>query len=77
MKETSLDELIKKYKRGWYRKGNSYRFLHAINPMGMLLYQIRSKKLKNSNEITGVNPDWNNWFEKAEYIGLELPVEEE
>lgn len=75
MKETSLDEKVKKYKRGWYRKGKSYRFLHAVNHSGMLLYQIKSKKLKNSNEITGVNPDWDNWFDKADYVGLELPEE--
>lgn len=75
MKQPDLEELLKKYKRGWYRKGKSYRFLHAVDPLGMLLYQIKSKKLKNSNEITGVNRDWDDWFDKADYVGLELPEE--
>lgn len=75
MKQSDLDPLLKKYKRGWYRKGKSYRFLHAIDTKGMLFYQIKSKKLKNSNEFTGVDPEWNEWFDKADYIGLELPKE--
>ncbi|EMF0187024.1 hypothetical protein IBQ18_001325 [Enterococcus hirae] len=67
-----LKGLQQKYKRGWYRKGNTHRFLFAIDPRGMLLYQTKTAVKKNSHQITGVHPDFDKWFKKAEYVGLEL-----
>lgn len=77
MKQNTIDNLQQKYKRGWYRKGKQYRFLHAINIEGFLLYQPKSKKLKNSREITGVNADFDTWFPNAEYIGVDLQEDEQ
>lgn len=75
MIKMTLKELQQKYKRGWYRKGNTHRFLFAIDPRGMLLYQTKTAVKKNSNQITGVHPDFDKWFEKAEYVGLKLEEE--
>lgn len=66
---------IKDYKRGWYKKGCTYRFLAAISQEGrltFLLYQKKSERLKGSNQVTGLNIEFDDWFPKAEYIGLEL-----
>lgn len=68
----TLDELQKQYKRGWYKKGRTLRFLHALNTEGFLIYQTKTNTLKKSKEFTGINPDCDNWFDQAEYIGLEL-----
>lgn len=57
-------------KRGWYKKGNTHRFLHAVNTQGFYLYQTKRKF--GSNEVIGINPDFDDWFEKAKYLGMEL-----
>ena len=41
----------------------------------MLVYKTKTAMLKNSTSATGINPEFDNWFEKAEYIGLETPEE--
>lgn len=38
----------------------------------MLIYQTKTEVRKKSNKITGVHPDFDKWFEKANYVGLEL-----
>lgn len=70
-----LETLKNKYKRGWYRKGKIYRFLYALDFSGMLVYKTKTAMLKNSTSSTGINPEFDNWFDKAEYIGLEIPEE--
>lgn len=72
----TLEELRQKYKRGWYRKGKTYRYLFALNIMGFLMYQTKTDKKKNSKKVHGINAACNDWFDKAEYIGLELKEEE-
>ena len=71
--EQNLLDLQKQFKRGWYRKGSQYRFLFALDVMGFLLYQTKTNKLRNNNQVTGVNSECDKWFLKAEYLGLELP----
>ncbi|EQB7978820.1 hypothetical protein ACYRCB_002477 [Enterococcus hirae] len=39
MIKMTLEEIRQKYKRGWYRKGKTYRFLCAIDGMGFLIEQ--------------------------------------
>lgn len=67
-----LKGLQEKYKRGQYKKGNTHRFLLGIDSLGMLIYQTKTEVRKKSNKITGVHPDFDKWFEKANYVGLEL-----
>ncbi|MCH4167706.1 MAG: hypothetical protein LKF42_00505 [Streptococcaceae bacterium] len=74
---SELTETQRKYKRGWYRKGKQYRFLFGLDRYGMILYQSKSNKLKNSRGVYGVHPSFDKWFNKAEYIGLELEVPNE
>lgn len=69
----SVKELQKQFKRGWYKKGKSFRFLHALNELGFMIYQTKTEVTKKSKQVTGVNPEFDDWFDKAEYIGLELP----
>lgn len=66
-------ELQKQFKRGWYKKGKSLRFLHTLNEMGFMIYQTKTEAIKNSKQFTGINPEFTDWFDKAEYIGFELP----
>ena len=68
-----LEILKEKYKRGWYRKGKVYRFLTALDYTGFLLYQRKSDALKGSSKVYGVNPMTDDWFEKAEYMGFDVP----
>ncbi|GAB7306660.1 hypothetical protein IR166_28715 [Enterococcus faecalis] len=63
------------YKRGWYRKGRLYRFLYATNYSGMVIYQSKTNMIRNSNAVSSVDSTWNDWFDRAEYLGLENPFE--
>lgn len=74
MKRTPED-LRKQFKRGWYKKGKTYRFLHALNEMGFFIYQTKTDFIKKTRVYNGVDPNYDHWFDKAEYIGLELPGE--
>lgn len=74
MKRTP-EELQKQFKRGWYQKGKSLRFLHALNELGFMIYQTKTEVKRNSKQVTGINPEFDEWFDKAEYIGFELPGE--
>ena len=78
MNERTLKELQSTFKRGWYRKGNYYRFLHSLDISGLLIYQKKSDFVKNKRTFVGINPDADrtHWFDRAEYIGLKLPEEE-
>lgn len=73
----SVADLQKQFKRGWYKKGNNYRFLHALDSLGFLLYQTKTDRLRDTNKIVGVSPDYHDWFDKAEYVGLKLPTEKD
>lgn len=75
MRDEFLKSLQAKYRRGWYRKGKSYRFLYALNYAGFLIYQTKSNALKNSKSVVGLNPEMDDWFDKADYLGLENPFE--
>lgn len=67
-----LESLRSRFKRGWYRKGKIYRFLYALDYSGMLVYKTKTEMLKNSSSATGINPEMDDWFDKADYIGLKL-----
>lgn len=54
-------------KSGWYKKGNSYRFVYSVQ-RGFIYFQTKSKF--GSKEIKGVNAEFDTWFDKAEYVGL-------
>ncbi|MEY8446340.1 hypothetical protein AALA44_09330 [Enterococcus ratti] len=67
------------YKVGWWRKGNQYRYCYGVmwaGLMPMIKYRTKSSHLNNSRRATAVNPAYDKWFIKAEYLGKELPVEE-
>lgn len=72
----TLKELQQKYKRGWYRKGKTYSFLCAIDGMGFLIYKTKSTMKKKTSTVWGINPECDEWFSKADYIGLDLEIKE-
>lgn len=39
---------------------------------GLVYYRTKRQALGNSRCITGIHPDFDKWFKKAEYVGLEL-----
>lgn len=57
------------YKRGWYKKGNRYRFVTDCDSL-MVYYQTESKF--GSNHHSGEHLIFGKWFKDAEYIGMEL-----
>lgn len=68
---------ISEYKRGWYKKGKTLRYVLALSQEGthtFVLYQTKTQRIKKIRETTGVNVEFDEWFPKAEYIGLELPA---
>lgn len=67
-----LKQLQKKYKRGWYRKGNTHRFLYTIDKGGFLIYQTKKSMKSGSTQVVEISSVYNDWFSKAEFIGLEL-----
>lgn len=40
-----------------------------------MIYQTKTEVKRNSKQVTGINPEFDEWFDKAEYIGFELPGE--
>ena len=72
----TLEEIRRKYKRGWYRKGKTYRFLCAIDGMGFLIYKTKTAMKKKTSTVWGINPECDEWFSEAEYIGLDLEEKE-
>lgn len=71
----NLKALQAKFKRGWYKKGRSYRFLFAIDEYGFLIYKTKTEVLKKSRQANGINPEMDDWFEKAEYLGTDSPFQ--
>lgn len=68
-----VESLKATYKRGWYKKGKVYRFLTALDSAGFLHYRRKSDALKGKPIIYGINPRFDDWFEKAEYVGFDVP----
>lgn len=73
MRSEFLKLLQEKYKRGWYLKGKTYRFLTALNYEGFLIYQTKTNALKGSRTVIGINPELDDWFDKADYLGFDVP----
>lgn len=70
----SLDD----WKVGWWRKGKVYRYCYGVMWSGafpMIKYQTKRGALSNSCHMTAVNPAFDEWFCKAEYLGTEKPKE--
>lgn len=70
----SLDD----WKVGWWKKGNVYRYCFGVMWSGafpMIKYKSKRGALSNSRNMTAVNPAFDNWFPKAEYLGTEMPKE--
>lgn len=61
---------------GEERKGKTYRFLCAIDGMGFLIYKTKTAMKKKTSTVWGINPECDDWFSKAEYIGLDLEEKE-
>ncbi|KAF1295166.1 hypothetical protein BAU15_05285 [Enterococcus sp. JM4C] len=73
---STLDE----YKVGWWKKGNHYRYCYGIFWGGLtpfVKYRTKSSHLSNSRKATAINAVCDNWFPKAEYLGMELEQEGE
>ena len=60
------------YKIGWWKKGEQYRYCLGIGFDGIVYYQTKRQVLGNSRSIAGRHPEYDEWFPKAEYIGLDL-----
>lgn len=60
---------IPEYKRGWYRKGRSFRYFLGYSGALFVCYQTLSEVKKHSRNIHGVNMMSDNWFPHATYIG--------
>ncbi|ENZ5543366.1 hypothetical protein ACGWJW_002761 [Enterococcus hirae] len=60
------------YKVGWWKKGKQYRYCLGMGLDGLVYYRTKRQVLGKSRCITGRHPDFDKWFSKAEYIGLDL-----
>ncbi|EMW5596500.1 hypothetical protein [Enterococcus faecalis] len=71
---------LEEYKVGWWRKGNYYRYCYGIFWEGLtpfVKYRTKASHLSNSRKMTAINAISDNWFPKAEYLGMELTQEEQ
>jgi hypothetical protein len=57
------------YKRGWYRKGKSFRYFLGYSGIFFICYQTLSEVKKHSHNIHGVNMMNDKWFSHAAYVG--------
>lgn len=60
---------------GWWKKGEQYRYSLGMSLDGMIYYRTKRQVLSNSRTITAKHPDYDKWFHKAEYLGIEMPDE--
>ncbi|WP_265458693.1 hypothetical protein [Enterococcus sp. HY326] len=68
---TTLDD----WKVGWWQKGNQIRYCYGVHWFGltpMVKYRTKAAHLSNTRKVTALNPVVDEWFPKAEYLGLEL-----
>ena len=64
------------WKVGWWKKGKSYRYCFGVMWSGafpMIKYQTKRGALGSSRNMMAVNPAFDKWFPKAEYLGMDLP----
>lgn len=60
---------------GWWKKGEQYRYSLGMGLDGMIYYRTKRQVLTNSRTVTAKHPDYDKWFHKAEYLGIEMPDE--